>query len=98
MNLPDVSDLAKVIDLCQKKGVKVFQMGELRLELGEIPQKKRAAARQEEEQVDEIDPNDKYANFPNGILSPEQLMFYSSGGMPGDEPWLNKGTKSEAES
>lgn len=97
MNLPDVKDLAKVIDLCQKKGVKVFQMGELRLELGEIPQKPRAHSRNEESEIpdSDIDPLNPYADFPNGILSPEQLVFYSSGGKVGEEPWLKK---SEAES
>ena len=90
MNLPDVKDLAKVIDLCQKKGVKVFQMGELRLELGEPPVKQSAPRFQESVPQNETDPEDPWANFPNGVLSPEQLMFYSAGGKPGDEPWLTK--------
>ena len=28
--------------------------------------------------------------FPQGILTPEQLMFYSAGGLPEDDPFLKK--------
>lgn len=30
-----------------------------------------------------------YANFPDGELTPEQLMFYSAGGDPKDDPENN---------
>jgi hypothetical protein len=89
MQLPDVKDLGKVIDLCRKKGVKTFQIGELKFELGEEPQRMRQQLNQSE--IQEIDPTDPWANFPAGELGPEQLAFYSAGGLPGKEPWLNKG-------
>ena len=89
MDLPNITDLGKVIDLCRKKGVKTFQIGELKFELGEDPKPQRA--RQTQNTPDEIDPTDPWAKFPAGELSPEQLTYYSSGGVPGQEPWLNKG-------
>ena len=48
--------------------------------LGDVPQESTRPQAQ-----DEL-PTDPYANFPQGDLTPEQLMFYSSGGMPDDDP------------
>lgn len=89
MELPDIEQLGKVIELCRKKGVRVFSLGQLRLELGDEPVKRNKA--QKNEQVIDKDPSDPWANFPTGELTNEQLMFYSAGGTPGEEPWLNKG-------
>jgi hypothetical protein len=90
MQLPDIKDLGKVLDLCRKKGVKVFQLGELKIELGDEPikQYQRASGAPDNELPDPADP---WANFPAGELTPEQLTYYSAGGVPGKEPWLNKG-------
>lgn len=90
MQLPDVKDLGKVIDLCRKKGVKIFQIGELKFELGDVPEKQYIQSVQgSSDQI--ADPEDPWANFPAGELTGEQLAFYSSGGIPGKDPWLNKG-------
>jgi hypothetical protein len=32
------------------------------------------------------DPEDPWKDFPQGTLTPEQLMFYSAGGIPGNDP------------
>lgn len=37
----------------------------------------------------EVPSENPYAAFPDGELSPEQLMFYSSGGDPKDDPENN---------
>lgn len=84
MDLPNVKDLGKVIDLCRKKGVKIFQLGELRLELGDEP------IRHTSDDKPEHNPADPYANFPQGDLSPTQLMFYSAGGLPENDPELKE--------
>lgn len=87
MDLPDIKDLAKVIDLCRKKGIKAFELpGKLRLELGDEPEPK--SRKNDENQSVEIDPANRYANFPSGNLTPEQLTFYSAGGMPENDPAL----------
>lgn len=85
MPLPDIKDLAKVIDLCRKKGVKTFTVGDISFELGEMPEKTPRHSSQEDE--DAYDPADPWANFPAGELTPEQLTYYSAGGAPGEEPW-----------
>lgn len=83
MDLPDLKDLGKVIDLCRKKGVMNITIGPLRLELGPEPEPKRRA-----NEAQDPDPTDPYANFPQGELTPEQLMFYSAGGVPENDPAL----------
>ncbi len=89
MDLPDLKQLGQVIDLCRKKGVDTITIGTLTLKLGPEPERKRKAPASERAEPDVEDP---YQNFPGGILTPEQLMFYSAGGMPGEEPWnQNKG-------
>jgi hypothetical protein len=90
MDLPDLKDLGKVIDLCRKKGVSNITIGTLRLELGPEPER---VSRQRESGTHEQDPADPYANFPTGELTPEQLMFYSSGGMPENDPVLKAKTE-----
>ncbi len=86
MQLPDLKELGKVIDLCRKKGVQNIELpGGLRLELGPEPEQKQKTRNQEPE---ETDPNDPFASFPVGELTPTQLMFYSSGGLPEDDPEL----------
>ncbi len=89
MDLPDLKQLGKVIDLCRKKGVDEITIGHLTLKLGAEPERPARAAGSTE--IPEGDPADPYQNFPGGILTPEQLMFYSAGGMPGEEPWNKKG-------
>lgn len=85
--LPDLKELGKVIDLCRKKGVSAIQLGELRIELGhDVPEAKSRNSRDNSET--ETDPSDPYANFPTGDLSPEQLAFYSAGGLPENDPFL----------
>lgn len=85
MDLPDLKDLGKVIDLCRKKGVSNITIGTLRLELGPEPEAKKASKNSNEP---EFDPTNPWANFPAGELTPEQLAFYSAGGIPENDPAL----------
>ncbi len=86
MDLPDLKDLGKVIDLCRKKGVASITIGQLKLDLGPEPEpKKSQASANSQPEIDETDP---WANFPAGELTPSQLIFYSSGGLPEDDPEL----------
>lgn len=86
MQLPDLKELTKLIDLCRKKGVSSLTVEGISLTLtAELPAsnyKKRV----EKELVDQPeDPQNPYANFPQGMLTPEQLMYYSAGGLPENE-------------
>lgn len=76
-----IADLKKLLKLCREQGVTEINLGSVSLKLGDLPFS-------EGKQVtidDEV--KDPYANFPQGILTPEQEMFYSSGGMPEDDPF-----------
>lgn len=88
MQLPDLKELAKFIDLCRRKGVSSIAIGELKMDLRpEAPESpyKRKKQTLEPHTDDESNP---YRNFPDGILSNEQLLFYSAGGAPEDDPTL----------
>jgi len=88
IQLPDLKDLEKVIDLCRKKGVSSITLGEMRLEIREEAPPSAYKKRKQNQEFNEIDPINPYANFPSTELTPEQLMFYSSGGLPEDDPAL----------
>lgn len=78
--IQNLKDLERLLKLCRKQGVTELDLGSVKFKLGELPTKN------DQNFVDEADPNDPYANFPQGDLSPEQLMFYSSGGVPEEDP------------
>ncbi len=81
--IKDLKDLERLLKLCRKQGVTDIKLEGCELKLGELPQKS-------EQSSIESDPDDKWANFPSGTLTPEQLAFYSSGGMPENDPELNQ--------
>lgn len=85
MQLPGLKDLAKVIDLCRKKGVSAITIGEIKLEFrADLPESNYKRKQVIKEENDPVNP---YANFPEGELTPEQLMYYSTGGMPENDPY-----------
>jgi predicted oxidoreductase len=75
-----LKDLEKLLKLLRKQGVQNFKMGEIELKLGDLPQEMVPA------QIEESASNSPYADFPEGMLTPEQLIFYSAGGHPDDDP------------
>lgn len=84
----DLSDLKKLLKLCREQGVTEIDLGTVRFKLGDMPTKEGRKQVNEE-----IDPTNPYAGFPDGELTPEQLMFYSSGGLPENDPELHKEIK-----
>lgn len=74
--IESLKDLEKLLRLCRKQGVTEIKLGSVELKLGDMPNTKVEI---------EHDPVDPLKNFPTGELSPEQLMFYSSGGHPEDD-------------
>lgn len=81
--IENLKDLEKLLKLCRKQGVTELSLGTVTLKLGDMPKGKDGAP-----QDVELDPEDPYANFPANDLTPTQLMFYSSGGLPEDDPEL----------
>jgi len=79
--IDSLKDLEKLLKLCRKQGVTKVEFDNVKLELGDLPM-----ARNLNPASDVVD--DPYKDFPQGELSPEQLMFYSSGGLPENDPVL----------
>lgn len=79
--IKDLKDLERLLKLCRKQGVTEIKLEGCELKLGDMPVTQSQADAQQP-----IDPNEPWANFPTGILSPEQLAFYSAGGDPAEDP------------
>jgi len=76
-----LKDLEKLLKVLRKQGVFEFEHGGTKLKLGDLPA-------EYVEQTDTANVDNPYKNFPQGELTPEQLMFYSSGGVPDQDPTL----------
>lgn len=81
----DLKDLKALFKLCRAQGITAFKMNGIEITFGELPKDQQASYNQEVDQ----NPASPYANFPQGELTPEQLMFYSAGGVPENDP-VNK--------
>lgn len=84
--IKDLKELEKLLKLCRKQGVTELDLGSVSFKLGDLPveQEKRSTNLSDDLAAD------PYANFPQGDLSPTQLMFYSAGGDPADDPELKE--------
>lgn len=80
--IENLKDLERLLKLCRKQGVTELSLGSVTLKLGELPTSEHVA-------TDSVEPDfeDKYANFPDGPLSPEELTFFANGGLPEDNPY-----------
>lgn len=81
-NLDDLKDLIK---LCRKNGITEVEFGPVKLKLGELPVKQSA------QDFPDVELENPFKDFPQGILSPEQEAHYAFGGMPIDDPTLKVG-------
>lgn len=79
--ITSLKDLEKLLKLCRKQGVTEIKLKDIEFKLGDIPMEKSGTLI-----ADETDP---LSNFPQGELTPDQLMFYSAGGKPEDDPYRN---------
>jgi hypothetical protein len=77
--IKDLKELEKLFKLCRKHGVYEGSFFGHSFKMGESPQDPGSKS----EVI-----SDPYANFPAGELTPEQLMYYSAGGAPEDDPTL----------
>lgn len=80
--MKDLKELRALLKLLRQNGVLTYKSSELDLTLSPDS---HLLSKQKETQIVEVDPNNPWAQFPTGELSPEQLAFYSAGGMPGEE-------------
>jgi hypothetical protein len=86
--IASLKDLERLLKLCRKQGVTELTIGEVSLKLGDLPVEASGNSHLPTEDHLMTDP---YAGFPQGDLTPEQLMFYSAGGIPSEDPELKKG-------
>ncbi len=78
----DLKELKQLLQLCRKQGVTDIELGTIKIKLGELPVESGKTQAYEQDDA----PENQWANFPQGILTPEELTFYSSGGRPEDAP------------
>lgn len=72
-------DLEKLLKLCRKQGVTELVLPTVSFKLGEMPVKHQA------ESIEDQD--DKFADFPDGPLTPEELTYFANGGNPEENPY-----------
>lgn len=82
----DLKELGKLIDLCRRKGVSDVSFEGISLKLREEAPPSNYKKKKEEPADGPEDVEDPWKNFPDGHLTPEQLMYYSSGGIPENDP------------
>lgn len=78
--IESMKDLEKLLKLCRKQGVLEININGVSFKLGDLPVEGAA--------VKLSDAPDQLDGFPTGHLTPEQLMYYSSGGLPQNDPEL----------
>jgi hypothetical protein len=79
----DLKELKAIVKIMRNEGVLSLKTADIDLQLSPealFPVKKAVEAVSEEAAAD------PYADFPAGMLTPEQLAFYSAGGDPSDDP------------
>jgi hypothetical protein len=79
----DIKELKSLLKLLRQNGVLTYNDGTLNISLSPDSHLLPAPSTPVYEQ--EADASDPWAKFPTGTLSADELMFYSSGGLPGDE-------------
>ena len=77
----DLKDLKALFKLCRAQGITQFKMNGVEVSFGDMPVPQGTT-----QEIESQDLTNPYANFPSGDLTPEQLIFYSAGGRPEDDP------------
>lgn len=79
----DLKQLKSLLKVLKDNGVTNYKTSEIELQL--LPEIKKEDSSSNQAQT-EINSDNPYSNFPDGELSQEQLMFYSAGGLPENDP------------
>jgi len=83
--ITELKDLRQLFKLCRQQGVTEIKVAGVEIKFGDMPIEQSNSSLIEAES-----PQNPYANFPDGELSTEQLTFYSSGGIPENDPSLKE--------
>lgn len=82
--IASLKDLEKLLKLLRKQGVQSFKMADIDLKLGDLPVEQSVRITQDEEE------ENPYRDFPTGMLTETQAMHYANGGVPENDPELNR--------
>lgn len=80
--IDNLKDFKKLLKDCRDFGVSEVEVSGIKIKFGDLS-KADSHLIQDQQEVESDNP---YANFPDGILTPEQLAYYSSGGLPENDP------------
>jgi len=78
--IENLKDLERLLKLCRKQGITDITLNGVSVKFGELPEQRLATT--QEEEIEE-----KYADFPDDVLSAEELTFFANGGRPEDNPY-----------
>jgi hypothetical protein len=83
MQIKDLKELKHLLKLMRSSGVVSLKTPELDIQLSpdHLPKGVDNSPNLAE------DVGEQWDQFPSGVLSPDQLIFYSSGGLPQDDPY-----------
>lgn len=79
--IENLKDLERLLKLCRKQGIADITLNGVSVKFGDLPEREQNVSVTEEEA------EDKYADFPEGPLTPEELTFFANGGLPEDNPY-----------
>ncbi len=80
--IENIKDLEKLLKLCRKQGVTEINLGTVAFKLGDLPERPMQSVSGSDEDIEE-----KYADFPDGPLTQEELTFFANGGLPSENPY-----------
>lgn len=87
MNLKTSKQLERLFQVARKNGVLELHIeGLVSFKLGDLPQPESAASASSTPAQEAAD--DPLKHFPQGELTHDQLMYYSAGGLPENDPAL----------
>ena len=85
--IQSLKDLEGLLKLCRKQGVSEIKLEGCELKFGDLPASHPQKTKAQVSEEDRPTSDNPWADFPDGELTPEQLMFYSAGGKPEEDPY-----------
>ncbi len=82
----NTKDLKSLLQVLRTNGVLQFESQDVKIVLSPEAMKLSKSKTRAEEDIS-TEAKGKYEDFPNDILSDEELTFYSAGGKPEDSPF-----------
>lgn len=77
----NLKDLDALFKLCRKRGIPEMEISGIKFKVGDLP--KEGARAGDDTETDSDNP---YGDFPDRVLTNEELIYYSSGGAQGTAP------------